>query len=111
MKRRAFISLLSGAVAWPVLAQAQQPAIPVIGLLHGATHSQFTDVPFRQGLREAGFIEGQNVVIESRWASDVCYNSSPCLSFYTEAVIIRSLPKFPLFSVKSRHRESRPNPM
>ena len=81
MKRREFIALAVGASAWPVATRAQQPAIPVIGLLSSLSARDATGVmtTFRQGLDSVGYVEGSNVAIEYRWAEGQ-YEQLPALA-------------------------------
>jgi putative tryptophan/tyrosine transport system substrate-binding protein len=71
MRRREFITGLGSAAAWPLAAQAQRPPVPVIGFLSGGFPNPNADyaVAFRQGMADAGYVEGRNVAIEYRWAN------------------------------------------
>jgi putative tryptophan/tyrosine transport system substrate-binding protein len=83
MRRREFIAGLGGAAAWPLLARAQQPRMPLIGFLSNQSAAgDYKDltVPFLQGLKETGYVEGQNVAVEFRYAENQQFDRLPELA-------------------------------
>jgi putative ABC transport system substrate-binding protein len=81
IRRREFIAGLGSMAAWPVAARAQQQAVPVVGFLgpQSTDDSENVTVPFLQGLKETGYVEGQNVAVEYRWAENQ-YDRLPALA-------------------------------
>jgi putative ABC transport system substrate-binding protein len=80
MKRREFITLLGGATAWPPIARAQQPTMPIVGFVTGRSPEESVRLgaAFRKGLNETGYVEGQNVMVEYHWLEGQ-YNRLPSL--------------------------------
>src|ERR1700730_1671673 len=82
MRRREFIVGLGGVAVWPLVARGQQPALPVVGFLSAQSADdeyKIITVPFLQSLKETGYVEGQNVTIEYRWAENQ-YDRLPALA-------------------------------
>ena len=95
LKRREFISLLGGAAAgWPLAARAQQSAVPVMGFLGATSPGPYAAIvaAVRQGLKESGYVEGQNLAIEFRWADNQLDRFVAGAAAFTRLAHLRSLP-------------------
>ena len=102
MRRRELMVFIGGvAAAWPLSARAQQPTIPVIGLLGSATANEWTPYvrAFHQGLRDAGYVEGENVAIEARWANSQ-YERLPAMA---AELVQRHVTVIAAFSTTAAH--------
>jgi hypothetical protein len=92
MRRREFIARLGSVAAWPVVARAQQPALPVVGFLNSGSADGYAPMlaGFRQGLKESGYVEGQNVAVEYRWVEGQ-YDRVPAMA--AELVRMMMMPR------------------
>jgi len=105
MKRRNLLTLLSGAAAWPLLARAQQSARPVVGVLDARSPGSIENLlrAFRQGLKESGYYEGENVTLEYRWADNQVHRLSALAAELVrrQVSIIAAVPAVSAIAAKS----------